>query len=59
MCLFPHAASTDPSSLPPSTDPSSLPPTTVGNGVVSGYSLLEITAVIIVVMVAGALVVNT
>ena len=50
MCLFPHAAS---------TDPSSLPPTTVGNGVVSGYSLLEITAVIIVVMVAGALVVNT
>ena len=54
MCLLAHAASTHPSSLPTS----SLPPTTVGNGVVSGYSLLDITAAIIVVMVAGALVLN-
>lgn len=55
MCLLPHAAPTYPSVTHGST---TFPPPTVGNGVVSGYSLSDITAAIIVGMVAGALAVN-
>ena len=58
MCLLPHAAPTDSSGSTAVVFSFSFPPPTVGNGVVSGYSLSDITAAIIVGMVAGALAVN-
>ena len=57
MCLLPHAAPTYPS-VTRVVSSFSFPPPTVGNGVVSAYSLSDITAAIIVGMVSGALAIN-
>ena len=57
MCLLPHAAPTYPS-VTHVVSSFSFPSPTVGNGVVSGYSLSDITAAVIVGMVSGALVIN-